>query len=322
MERTDEVTPARSPVSGSAPGRGPGPGRGRGPDTGRGHPRWGRAAALTTLAGTSQYTGAAAAVQLFSIVAPTAVAWLRLVVAAVVMNAWRRPSLRIPAARLRVAIAYGLATGGMNCALYEAIDRIPLGAATSIEFCGPILVGLWFSRGRWDVLAVALAGAGVLVIAQGLHAEQLTGVALAATAAAFYAMKIILTGRIARSDDNLDDLAIAFTAVSIALAPMLLWRTGPIWTSPSAIGLVIATGLLSALIPYLLDQFTVRIAGPGGLAVLVAILPGSATVVGAIALGQRPTAGEGVGIVLITLAVALRGRARREFQQCGTSDCE
>src|SRR4051794_41790581 len=85
------------------------------------------------------YMGAALAVGLFDALPPAAVAVLRVLGAAAVLLAWRRPGR--PAwrgRRLLLAAAFGLATRLMNLAFYEAIDRLPLGPPGAIGVCGPV----------------------------------------------------------------------------------------------------------------------------------------------------------------------------------------
>src|SRR3954447_17158100 len=93
------------------------------------------AQALFVLGAVSQYVGAALAVLLFASVPAAGVAWLRVVAAAALLVAWRRPwQTRWTAARLRLVAAFGIALGLMNLAFYLAIDRLPLGTAVAIEF--------------------------------------------------------------------------------------------------------------------------------------------------------------------------------------------
>src|SRR3954453_22622011 len=105
---------------------------------------------LFVLGAISQYPGSPFAVLLFASVPAAGVAWLRVVAAAGVLVAWRRPwQTRWSAARLRLTAAFGLAPGVMQLTFYLAIDRLPLGTAVAIEFVGPIAVaalGSWTRR--------------------------------------------------------------------------------------------------------------------------------------------------------------------------------
>src|SRR4030081_1327833 len=88
------------------------------------------------------YLGPAFAVLLFVRVAPLGVAWLRIVSAAIVFAAWRRPRRGLRGAdrdtRLLV-IGLGIVLAIMNCSFYLAIGRLPLGTVSAIEFL-PVIV--------------------------------------------------------------------------------------------------------------------------------------------------------------------------------------
>ena len=136
---------------------------------------------LFVIGAVSMYAGAALAVGLFSLLAPAAVAVLRMLGAAAVLLAWRRPAAvawRGP--RLVRAAAFGLATAGMNIAFYEAIARLPLGTAVAVEFCGPVAVAAVASRRPRDIAAVVLAAVGVALIADVRWSGSPSGVAVGA----------------------------------------------------------------------------------------------------------------------------------------------
>ena len=122
-----------------------------------------RAAAvgLVLAAAVSPQVGAAFAVTLFDELGAAGAASLRLAFAAIVLWAIWRPRL---AGNLRLAGAFGVALGLMNWSFYEAIDRIPLGVAVTIEFAGPLLVAVIGSRRPLDGVWIALAAAGIVLL--------------------------------------------------------------------------------------------------------------------------------------------------------------
>ena len=121
---------------------------------------------LLILGAISQYAGAGVAVLLFGAVAPATLAWLRVLVAAVALCAWRQPwkGGAGRARRLALALAFGVVIGLMNAAFYLAIARLDLGTAVAIEFVGPVAVAALGSRRRRDLvgLAALVAGVGLL----------------------------------------------------------------------------------------------------------------------------------------------------------------
>jgi inner membrane transporter RhtA len=135
----------------------------------------------------SQYVGAAIGVFLFETTEPATVAWLRAAAAAIALLAWRRPWRRgLSRRQAGFALVFGLVTIGMNVAIYEAMSRIPLGTAVAIEFLGPTVVAALGSRRRRDLAAVALASAGVLLLAGVEFHANLTGVLFALISAAMW----------------------------------------------------------------------------------------------------------------------------------------
>jgi inner membrane transporter RhtA len=268
---------------------------------------------LFVIGAVSMYAGAALAVGLFSLLAPAAVALLRMLGAAAVLLAWRRPAAvawRGP--RLVRAAAFGLATAGMNIAFYEAIARLPLGTAVAVEFCGPVAVAAVASRRPRDIAAVVLAAVGVALIADVRWSGSPSGVLWALAAAALWAAYIVLGKRVAGSGNGLDDMAVGFAVAAVVLSPLLLLGDSGVGLAaladPPVLFLAVGAGVLSSVVPYALDQIVLRRVGQARFAVLLALLPATATIVGLIALGQVPSPLEAVGIAAVVVAVGLRSR--------------
>jgi inner membrane transporter RhtA len=270
------------------------------------------APALFVFGALSMYAGAALAVGLFGRLAPASVAVLRILGAAAVLLVWRRPraaAWRGPRA-LR-AVAFGLATAGMNIAFYEAIARLPLGTAVAVEFCGPVAVAAVASRRPRDIAAVVLAAAGVALIADVRWSGSPLGVLWALGAAALWAAYIVLGKRVAGAGNGLDDMAVGFTVAAVALSPVLLlggMDSLAALTDPLVVLPAVGVGVLSSVVPYVIDQIVLRRLGQARFAVLLALLPATATIVGLVALAQIPNLLEGVGIAAVVAAVALRSR--------------
>ena len=268
---------------------------------------------LFVIGAVSMYVGAALAVGLFTVLAPAAVAVLRMLGAAAVLLAWRRPpAAPWRGARLLRAAAFGLATAGMNIAFYEAIARLPLGTAVAVEFCGPVAVAAVASRRPRDIAAVVLAAVGVALIADVRWSGSPSGVLWALAAAALWAAYIVLGKRVAGAGNGLDDMAVGFAVAAVVLSPLLLLPGGgtglAALVDPVVLLLAVGVGVLSSVVPYVLDQIVLRRVGQARFAVLLALLPATATIVGLIALRQVPSPLEAVGIAAVVGAVALRSR--------------
>lgn len=279
------------------------------------------APALFVVGAVSMYVGAALAVGLFDRLSPTAVAVLRLVGAAVVLVIWRRPErVAWRGGRLGRAVLFGLATALMNVAFYEAIARLPLGTAVAVEFCGPVAVAALASRRVRDVGAVVLAAAGVLLIADVRWSGSPAGVLWALAAAAMWAAYIVLGKRVASAGNGLDDMAVGFAVSAVVLSPLLfVGGVGALSAlgDPVVLAVAVGVGVLSSVVPYVIDQVVLRGVGRARFAVLLALLPATATVVGLVTLQQVPGVWEAVGIAAVIAAVALRSRDGDEPEPVG-----
>jgi inner membrane transporter RhtA len=265
--------------------------------------------ALFVVGAVSQYVGAALAVLLFASVPAAGVAWLRVVAAAAVLVAWRRPwRTRWTRARLQLVAAFGIVLALMNLCFYLAIDRLPLGTAVAIEFCGPIFVAALGSRTRRDVAALVLGVAGVIALADVHLTGSPGGFALAVAAGVFWAAYIVLGHRVAadREIRPQDGLALAMAIGALGLAPALVVSAVPALVDPLLLAACLAVGVASSVVPYALEQIAMRRLPRARFALLLALLPATAAVVGAIVLGQVPGAIEAGGIALVVAAASLR----------------
>lgn len=263
-----------------------------------------------------QYLGAAIGVFLFDTTSPAAVAWLRAAGAAVVLLAWRRPwRTRWTLRSVVVAGGFGVVTVGMNLAFYEAIARIPLGTAVAIEFLGPVLVAALGSRRLRDVVALLLVVIGVASVAGARLDVGLAGVGFALLAGGLWAGYVLLGKSVADTGGGLDSLAVGMVVASLVLAPLALTpqllTDATVFLSPLTWLLGLGVGILASVIPYALDQVVLRTVGRARFALLLALLPTTATVVGFVVLAQVPSVAEAVGIVCVVIAVALGGVERR-----------
>ena len=264
----------------------------------------------------SQYLGAAIGVFLFETTNPATVAWLRAAGAAAVLLAWRRPWRRRWTARMVVAAtAFGVVTLGMNVAFYEAIARIPLGTAVAIEFAGPVAVATAGSRRARDFLGAVLVAGGVYLLAGVEPDVDWAGVGFALLAAALWAGYILLGKWVADAGDGVDSLAIGLATASVIAAPLLLGvqlaGDASVFADPRTWLLGVGVGVLSSAIPYALDQRVLARIGRERFALLLALLPATAAVVGAVVLAQSPTVGEVAGIALAMLALVVTARPIR-----------
>jgi inner membrane transporter RhtA len=257
------------------------------------------------------YMGAAAGVSLFRWLDPASVAWMRVCSAGLVFLAVARPSRAgWTGSRLLWASTFGVVIALMNVSFYIAISRLPLGTVVAIEFLGPIAVASIGSRSVRDGLSVLAALAGVVLIADVHIVNEPLGLLFAGFAGLFLAGYIALGKRVSDLGNPRDSLAVGFVVATLITSPLLAFDSADWQGGGIPIGRVIvlgfAVGLLSNVIPHALDQVILKSAGRGYFSILLALLPVTATVVGALALRQLPSFIELSGIAAIVVAIVTR----------------
>jgi inner membrane transporter RhtA len=251
--------------------------------------------------------GSAFADTLFDDAGPGGVVLLRLLLAAAVLLPIARPSLRGRSrADIAAALAFGVILAAMNWSFYEALNRLPLGAAVTIEFTGPLVVAVAGSRRLLDGLWVVLAGAGVLLLALrgGHHGIHAYGVFLALVAATCWALYILLSQRVGSAFAQLDGLAIALGVGALLVVPAGVVQGGDALLKPSILAAGLGVALLSSLIPYSFEITALRRLSAYRFGLLMSLQPAMAALAGVIVLGQSLTAVLAVALVMVVLASA------------------
>lgn len=261
------------------------------------------------------YLGPAFAVLLFARVDVLGVAWLRIASAAIVFAAWRRPwrgFRELDAGGRRLLVEWGAVLAVMNACFYVAIDRLPLGTVAAIEFVGPVLLAATGSRTARNWIALSLAVSGVALLTHVRIAGDPLGVFLAFANAALFTFYIVLGHRVAQSDrmGGIDGLAAAMLVAAVVITPIGGWSALPALADPVALGAGIGVGIASSVIPYVCDQLAMARMARATYALLVSLLPATATAVGIIVLSQVPSWTEAAGIVLVVVGVAVHRETR------------
>ncbi|UDL77326.1 EamA family transporter [Corynebacterium uberis] len=271
---------------------------------------------LMVISGLSNYAGAALAVGLFEQFPPWLAAWLRMGSAGLILTVVLRPALRDFWGRAgALAAVYGAVTLAMNTAFYEAIARLPMGTVVAIEFTGPIVVAAVGSRTLREWVAVVCAAGGVVALSGAQWSASASGVILALLAATMWGTYIVVGARISGdAATSTTSMAVGFTWAGIATLPLAIagWpgqHPGDL-DGMRILGVALGLGVLSAVIPYGLDQVILRMAGPAHFAVLLALLPLTAAVLGAVVLHQGLSAAEIGGIAAVVAAVVVRAGTR------------
>jgi inner membrane transporter RhtA len=248
------------------------------------------------------YLGPSLAVLLFAHVDVLGVAWLRIASAAVVFAVWRRPWRMLGNPAL---IALGVVLAAMNSLFYLAIARLPLSTVGAIEFLGVVGLAAAGARTARNAAALALAITGVFVLTDVRLAGEPLGFVFAFANCAGFMLYVVLGHRVSRSGDNLDRLGASMIVASIAATPFAVGQAVPALTHPVWLLWGIGVGLCSSVIPYVTDQLAMARLPRATFALMLALLPATATLIGLVVLSQVPTPRDlaGVGLVIAGVAV-------------------
>jgi inner membrane transporter RhtA len=250
--------------------------------------------------------GAAFAKSIFDEIGPGGTVFLRMLFAALVLCAIWRPRISGHTRRdLGLVLLFGASLAGMNAVFYASLDRIPLGVAVTFEFVGPLSVAVFGSRRALDLVWVALAAAGILLLSDfGATDLDGLGVALALTAGAFWAAYILIAARVGQVFASNDGLALAMAVAVVPLAPLGIADAGTDLLVVSVLAVAFAVAMLSSAIPYTLEMEALRRMPANVFGVLMSLEPAVAATAGFVLLGEDLAGREVVAIGLVVAASA------------------
>jgi inner membrane transporter RhtA len=202
----------------------------------------------------------------------------------------------------------GVVLAVMNACFYEAIGRLPLGTVAAIEFVGPIALAALGVRSTRNVAALALAAAGVYALTDVRIAGEPLGFAFAFANAALFTLYIVLGHRVSRAG-GIDSLAASMLVAAVAITPIGGWAAAPALADPIALAAGAGVGVASSVIPYVCDQLAMARLPRSTYALMVALLPATATIIGVVVLTQLPRPVEIAGVALVIGGVALHRQA-------------
>lgn len=254
------------------------------------------------------YLGPAFAVLLFSQLHELGVAWLRIASAALFFGLWRRPWRVFAGQSLeqkRNLIALGVVLGMMNSCFYLAIARLPLGTVGAIEFIGQIIISAIGVKSPRNGLAVLLALSGGLLLANVHLKLEPLGTVFAVANCLLFMLYIVLGHRIAQGGgaQGINRLGLAMLVALVTVFPLGIREALPAFSAPTLLLAAIGVGVCSSVIPYVCDQLAMARLPRATFALLLALLPVFATLIGAVVLGQIPSWPELGGILLIVVGV-------------------
>ncbi|CAM5598135.1 membrane protein [Streptomyces spiroverticillatus] len=275
--------------------------------------------ALVVAGGLSVQFGSALAVLIMPRTGALGVVTLRLAAAAIVLLLVCRPKVRGYTRRdWGTILAFGLAMGGMNTGIYQATDRIPLGAAVTLEVLGPLALSVFASRQWSNVLWAALALAGVALLgSSGFGGLDLVGAAFALGAGACWAAYIVFSAKTGRRFPQADGLALAMAVAALLSLPLGVLEAGSKLLDPVTLGLGAAVAVMSSVLPYTLELIALRRMPAPTFAVLMSLEPAIAAGAGFLILHQALSLVDALAIALVIGASvgAVRSQARRKIPQ-------
>ena len=254
--------------------------------------------------------GGAMAATLIPLVGVFGSVTLRLTIAAAILLVFARPRLRGRTTRDWLVVGgFGAVLAMMNAFFYGALARIPIGVTVTVEFIGPLLLATVLSHRRKDLLAVAGAAAGVVLIS-GITSTpwseiDLVGLGLALAAGAAWAGYIVLSSRTGARFAQLEGLAIAMTVAAMLVAPAGLATAGSALWTPDALSRGAAIAVLSSVLPYSLELIALRRLAANVFGILLSLAPAVAALAGLFVLGQRLSASQLLGMACVVAASGL-----------------
>lgn len=258
--------------------------------------------------------GSAIATTLFERVGPGGAVLLRLVSATIVLLALWRPRLRGRTRHeLLLAVMFGVVLAGMNLSFYQALHRIPLGIAVTIEFVGPLVVAVSGSRRLVDLVWVGLAAVGILALTHGgAHGLNALGVGFALVAGCLWGGYILVNARVGQAFERGTGLALAMLVASVVVLPAGVIDGGTHLLEPQSLAVGAAVGMLSSAIPYSFELEALRRIAASVFGVLMSLEPAMAALAGFLVLGQGLSARALVGMALVVAASIGASRRARE----------
>ncbi len=256
------------------------------------------------------YLGPSFAVLLFPVVGVLGVAWFRIATAALVFAPFTKPwrTIREVDAKTRwLLIGLGVCLAVMNTSFYLALDKLPMSLVAAMEFVGTIGVALWGLRTKRNTLALVLTIIGVFVLIDVKWASDPLGLFWATLNAALFVGYIILGHKASEggASGGVERLGAAMAIAFLILMPIGFMEAVRAFGMPLVVLAGIGVGICSSVIPYVCDQLAMSRLPRASFALLLALLPATATIIAAIVLAQIPTMQDLLGIALVMVGIAI-----------------
>jgi inner membrane transporter RhtA len=246
--------------------------------------------------------GLAIAVTLIDRIGVEGAAWLRLAWAGILLLVIVRPKRSaFTRSSFGMCVVLGVVTAAITLLFMAALDRIPLGTASALEFLGPLCVAVAHGTGRQRFVWPGVAAVGVVLLTQPWTGViDPVGVMFALGAAMCWATYILLTQRVGDRVAGINGLAVSMPVAglvaTVAVGPAVFERM-----TPEILVIGIGLAILQPVVPFALELLALRRLTTAAFGTLMALEPAFAMIVGLIVLHQMPA---GIGLVGISLVVA------------------
>jgi inner membrane transporter RhtA len=248
---------------------------------------------------------AALATGVFKTLGPSATSAWRILIGAVVLMALARPKVRgWTRHQWFSAIALGASIAFMNQCFYQALARIPFGAAVAIEYLGPFLVSALGKRSAKHLAFVGLAGLGVLAIARPGGALNFWGVVFAAGSGLGWAAYVFSAHRVGAQAKGFGGLAVAMALSAVMTLPMSMGSTGHVLSNPGLLVRLTEVATLGVVLGFAFELQALRRLRPATAGVIFALDPAIAFAIGLVLLNQSISSWDLVGMVCVVVAGA------------------
>jgi inner membrane transporter RhtA len=256
------------------------------------------------------YLGPSFAVLLFPSVGVLGVAWMRIAAAAAIFapgtTPWRTLAKADGQTR-RLLIGLGVCLAVMNTAFYLALDRLPISLVAAIEFVGTIGVALYGLRSTRNLAALGLAVLGVFLLINVRWSSDPIGLFWAFLNGALFVGYIVLGHQIseAGASGGVERLGAAMAIAFLIILPIGFPQALAAFGNPTLALAGAGVGICSSVIPYVCDQLAMSRLPRASFALMLALLPATATLVGIIVLAQIPSLRDTLGVALVMAGVAV-----------------
>ena len=257
-----------------------------------------------------RYLGSSFAVLLFPAVGVLGVAWMRIASAGLIFAPLTKPWKIIRDADRRtrfLLLGMGACLAIMNTSFYLALDLLPMSLVAAIEFIGPIAVALYSLRTKRNLTALIFAMVGVYILIDVKWSTDPLGLFWATMNSALFVGYIVFGHKLAEegASGGVDRLGTSMAIALIFLMPIGFVQAMKAFGSIELILAGIGVGVCSSVIPYVCDQLAMSRLPRASFALLLALLPATATIVAVIVLAQIPSLKDVMGIVLVMFGIAI-----------------